>query len=153
MLAYYALPRWYEFGERRWNDILTGETEELREKPVPVPLCPPQISHGLTQARTRASAVRGRWLTTWAMAWPKCHLHLYNTVVIRTGPVCLRFKPCGFHLWESKSSASVQPDSVPITTACAAVANTTAVCRHVESHRTEAQVSDYLHIAGLVQVI
>jgi hypothetical protein len=25
--------------------ILTGETEELAEKPVPVPLCPPQIVH------------------------------------------------------------------------------------------------------------
>jgi hypothetical protein len=47
-----------------------GKTEELGEKPVPVPLCPPQIPHGLTQAWTRASAVRGRWLTTWAMARP-----------------------------------------------------------------------------------
>jgi hypothetical protein len=44
-----------------------GKTEELGEKPVPVPLCPPQIPHGLTWARTRASAVRGRRLTTWAM--------------------------------------------------------------------------------------
>jgi hypothetical protein len=43
--------------------ILTGKTEELGEKPVPVPLFPPQISHGLTQVRTRASAVRGRRLT------------------------------------------------------------------------------------------
>jgi hypothetical protein len=41
-----------------------GKNEELGEKPVPVPLCPPQISHGLTQARNRASAVRGRRLTT-----------------------------------------------------------------------------------------
>jgi hypothetical protein len=32
-----------------------GKTKELGEKPVPVPLCPPQIPHGLTQARTRAS--------------------------------------------------------------------------------------------------
>jgi hypothetical protein len=37
--------------------ILTGKTEELGEKPFPVPLCPPQIPHGLKQARTRASAV------------------------------------------------------------------------------------------------
>jgi hypothetical protein len=36
------------------------------ENPVPVPLCPPQIPHGLA----RAPAVRGRWLTTWAMARP-----------------------------------------------------------------------------------
>jgi hypothetical protein len=47
-----------------------GKTEELGEKPVPVPLCPPQIPYGLTRARTRASAVRGRRLTTWAMARP-----------------------------------------------------------------------------------
>jgi hypothetical protein len=45
-----------------------GKTEELGEKPVPVPLCPPQIPHGLTQAWTRASAVTGWRLTTWAMA-------------------------------------------------------------------------------------
>jgi hypothetical protein len=44
-----------------------GKPEELGEKPVPVPLCPPQIPHGLTRERTRASAVRGRRLTTWAM--------------------------------------------------------------------------------------
>jgi hypothetical protein len=43
--------------------ILTGESEKLGEKPVPVPLCPPQIPHGLTRARTRDSAVRTRRLT------------------------------------------------------------------------------------------
>jgi hypothetical protein len=26
---------------------LTGENRQLGEKPVPVPLCPPQIPHGL----------------------------------------------------------------------------------------------------------
>jgi hypothetical protein len=30
--------------------IFTGKIEELREKPVPVLLCPPQIPHGLTRA-------------------------------------------------------------------------------------------------------
>jgi hypothetical protein len=44
--------------------ILTGETEEIVEKPVPVPLYSPQIPHGLTRARTRDSAVRGQRLTT-----------------------------------------------------------------------------------------
>jgi hypothetical protein len=48
-----------------------GKTEELGEKPVPVPLCPPQIPHGLTRARNWASAVRGRRLTTWATARPR----------------------------------------------------------------------------------
>jgi hypothetical protein len=45
-----------------------GKIEELGEKPVPVPLCPPQIPHGSTRARTRVYAARGRRLTTWAMA-------------------------------------------------------------------------------------
>ena len=38
--------------------------------PVPVPLCPPQISHALTRDRTRASAVRDWWLTASAMTRP-----------------------------------------------------------------------------------
>jgi hypothetical protein len=51
-----------------WN--WQGKTEELGEKPIPVPLCPPQIPHGLNRDRTRASAVGGRRLTAWAMARP-----------------------------------------------------------------------------------
>jgi hypothetical protein len=34
-LAYYAFPRLYEFGERRWNDILTGENRRTRRKTCP----------------------------------------------------------------------------------------------------------------------
>jgi hypothetical protein len=49
----------------------TGKNRQLGEIPVPVPLCPPQISHGLTRDRTRASAVRDRRLTASAMARPK----------------------------------------------------------------------------------
>jgi hypothetical protein len=33
-LAYYALPRWYEFGERRWNDI-DRENRRTRRKTCP----------------------------------------------------------------------------------------------------------------------
>jgi hypothetical protein len=51
-----------------WN--WQGKTEVLGEKPVPVPLCPLQIPHGLTRNWSRASVVRGRQLTTWAMAQP-----------------------------------------------------------------------------------
>jgi hypothetical protein len=47
-----------------------GKPEHLGNKPAPVPFCPPQIPHGLTRARTRASAVRDRRLTAWAMARP-----------------------------------------------------------------------------------
>jgi hypothetical protein len=48
-----------------------GKTEELGDKPVPVPLRSPQIPHEMTRARTRASAVRGRLLIAWAMARPR----------------------------------------------------------------------------------
>jgi hypothetical protein len=34
-LPYLAFPRWYEFGERRWNDILTGENRRARRKTCP----------------------------------------------------------------------------------------------------------------------
>jgi hypothetical protein len=51
-----------------WNR--QGKTDNSGEKPVPVPLCPPQTPHGLTRDRTRASAVEGRRLTAWAMARP-----------------------------------------------------------------------------------
>jgi hypothetical protein len=53
---------------------LTGENRQLGEKPVPVPLCPPQVSHGLTWDRTQASAVRGRRLMA---------LHLLPYVIAR----------------------------------------------------------------------
>jgi hypothetical protein len=51
-----------------WNR--QWKTEVLGENPVPVPICPPQIPHGLTGDRTRASEVRVRRLTFWAMARP-----------------------------------------------------------------------------------
>jgi hypothetical protein len=59
----------YEYGAQ-WNDMERGKTEEFRQKPVPVPLCPLQIPHWLTRAQTRSSIVRGWWLTAWAMAQP-----------------------------------------------------------------------------------
>jgi hypothetical protein len=42
-----------------WQDLYwQGKTEELGEKPFPMPLCPPQIPHALTRARTRAFEAR-----------------------------------------------------------------------------------------------
>jgi hypothetical protein len=49
--------------ENRWNEIDMGKPKYSGEKPVPVALCPPQIPHGLSRDRNRASAVRGRLLT------------------------------------------------------------------------------------------
>jgi hypothetical protein len=42
--------------------------QNARRKPAPAPLCPPQIPHYLTWARTRAAAVGSRRLAAWAMA-------------------------------------------------------------------------------------
>jgi hypothetical protein len=41
-----------------------------RRKLAPMPLCPSQIPHDLSGARTWAVALESRWLTTWAMARP-----------------------------------------------------------------------------------
>jgi hypothetical protein len=41
-----------------------------RRKPAPAPLCPPQIPHDQTRARTRAAAVGSQRLIAWAMARP-----------------------------------------------------------------------------------
>jgi hypothetical protein len=79
-----------------WN--CQRKTEVLGEKPVPVSLCPPQIPHRLTRDRTRASAVRGRQLTAWAMARSKNILE-YNSVNFRDFSFsqwrCCRYKPPG----------------------------------------------------------
>jgi hypothetical protein len=56
---YGAMVEWYLQGKPKYS-----------EKTCPVPLCPPQTPHGLTPARTRASAVKGQRLTAWAMARP-----------------------------------------------------------------------------------
>jgi hypothetical protein len=41
--------------------ILNEETKKLGEKPVPVPLSPPQIPHGLTRAQTQAPTSLPLW--------------------------------------------------------------------------------------------
>jgi hypothetical protein len=53
------LQRAYCSSTTRWNDNDRGKPEELREKPVPVPVCPPQIPHRLNRARTRTSTATG----------------------------------------------------------------------------------------------
>jgi hypothetical protein len=45
-------------------------TRSTRRKPAPAPLCPPQIPHDQTGARTRTAAVGSQRLTAWAMAQP-----------------------------------------------------------------------------------
>jgi hypothetical protein len=77
------IPMWYTSTENHGGMILTGETRRTRRKPVPVPLRTLQIPHGLTRLRTRASAVRGRWLTAWAMARPILNLVSWFPVILR----------------------------------------------------------------------
>ena len=64
--------------EHLWNETDRGKTEVLGQKPVPVPLYPPQIPHGLTQDRNRASTVRRRRLTAWAVARPNSSVLLID---------------------------------------------------------------------------
>jgi hypothetical protein len=66
-----------------WN--WRGKTEVLGVKPVPVPLGPPQIPHGLTRDRTRASAVGGRRLSAWAMT--RSDFEGYSSVFISMNSV------------------------------------------------------------------
>jgi hypothetical protein len=61
------------------------KTEELRQKTVPMPLCPQQIPHGLTRAQTLASAVRGRRQNAWAIA--RSLLGRYSHIKCVMGPV------------------------------------------------------------------
>jgi hypothetical protein len=48
-----------------------GGNRSTRTKHSPVQLCPLQIPHDLTRARTRAATVASRRLTAWAMARPR----------------------------------------------------------------------------------
>jgi hypothetical protein len=56
-----------KIGRGNWN---------TRRKPAPLSLCPPEIPHDLTRARTPAAAVGSDNLTAWAMARPTVPLTL-----------------------------------------------------------------------------
>jgi hypothetical protein len=50
--------------------MIDRENRNIRRKPDPVPLCPPQIPCDLSRARTRATAMGSRRLTAWVTARP-----------------------------------------------------------------------------------
>jgi hypothetical protein len=83
--------------EHQWNEIDRGNWQ-VGEKPVPVPLCPPQTPHGLTRVRTRASVVRGRRLTAWAMARPT--VGVYTDIHIKGIDTRTPLTPCSTVLLE-----------------------------------------------------
>jgi hypothetical protein len=59
-----------------------------RRKPAPTPLCPPQIPHDRTRARTRAAAVGSQRLTAWAMARPSTSAPCYSLCAHSLLAVC-----------------------------------------------------------------
>ena len=67
MNEYWALVEWY------WQ----WKTKVLGEEPSPMPLRPPQIRRRVAWHWTQSSTMRGRPLTTWALAWP-FHLFVDN---------------------------------------------------------------------------
>jgi hypothetical protein len=81
-LAYYAFPRWYEFGERRWNDILTGENRRTPRKTCPSATLSttnptwidPGVNPGLRGGRPATSdlghGTAFRWYLTWLLNFP-----------------------------------------------------------------------------------
>ena len=98
-----------EIISRRWQTkgwirnicrmILTGGRQGTWRNPVPVPLYPPQISHGLTMNRTWVSAVRERRLTVWAMTGPHIHSNLsnvqrYSKYQLQKTEVAVHFSTC-----------------------------------------------------------
>jgi hypothetical protein len=70
-LAYCTSPGWWWWCGRIGGKIGRGSLR-ARKGSAPVPLCPPQIPHGLTLARTRSAAIGSQWLTAWPTAWPYC---------------------------------------------------------------------------------
>jgi hypothetical protein len=82
--------------------ILTGESEVLGEKPVLVPLCPPQILQGLVMDWTWTSMVWGRWLTAWVMTQPYVMLsdkQLTSVLKDHTSSLLWRWKLCIPVMW------------------------------------------------------
>ena len=73
---------------------LTGENRRTRGKSCP------KIPHELTRDRTRASAMRGRWLTAWAMKrpWRLLILFLSYTNSFQNLTTCLRYASASFHV-------------------------------------------------------
>jgi hypothetical protein len=53
---------------------------KTRSKPTPAPICPPQIPHDLTRARSPATVVGSQQLTAWALARPRISVKIirYN---------------------------------------------------------------------------
>jgi hypothetical protein len=89
-----------------WRRFLFFFVSPCNGAPVPVPLCPPQIPHGLTWDRTWASAMRGRWSVTWYCTF-RCTVVLpkYPSIDHQSRTGYLGTEP-GSLLWEAGNQAS-----------------------------------------------
>jgi hypothetical protein len=78
--------------------MISKGNRSTRRKPVPVPLCPPQIPHGLARARTRAAAVGGRRPAACARQRPLCSLRQDTVMAINgTGAAGITTTQIGYH--------------------------------------------------------
>jgi hypothetical protein len=68
---------------RMWSVGGMRIDREKRSTIAPVPLCPPQIPHDLTWARTRAAVCRNRRLTVWATAQPLLAVTAHKSALFR----------------------------------------------------------------------
>jgi hypothetical protein len=82
-LAYCTSTGWYwmMMNIEKSVEYLAEETEILRGKPTPVPLCLPRIPHDVTRTQTRAAAFGSQWLTTWATALPFIHRNIIVVII------------------------------------------------------------------------
>jgi hypothetical protein len=77
--------------QRATVELYWWKTEELREKPVPVPLCPSQISHGLTwvwtkRFLTKLSAKKDCWVSKAQQIPSKTGNRPVNRILTLKGP-------------------------------------------------------------------
>jgi len=77
--------------ERVWDTddvIMTGKKGIFEDRLVPLPLCAPQIPHGLIWDSTQSLAMKGRRLISRSTAWPELwveHYVVYTVISITEG--------------------------------------------------------------------
>jgi hypothetical protein len=109
----YPLGAHNTFGVDTWVNVewcWQGKAEELGQKHVPLPLCPPQVPNRMTRARIRSSAVGFQRLSH-GTAWIALLLNLLGCEL--DDPGCILYRPSLFsppqrsdRLWDAHSLLS-----------------------------------------------
>jgi hypothetical protein len=76
----------YDYGEPRWNDTDRGKQKNSGKKPCPSATLFTINSTWTDLGVTRASTMRGRGLTAWAMAWPTVVYAYFHTCAGTASP-------------------------------------------------------------------